>query len=410
MKKTLNLVAVLLITLLSLHTLTAGTIGGKVLYQGDSTRPIGNVTVALKNLGTNAIQTFTTTGNGIYQFSNVVNGNYKLTGTTANVSGGVTYYDAVMVFLNIIGVYQFSPMEFLGSDVNGSGTITWSDYNLIISHLLWGTPFPVGPWRFESPTFTISNFKDGVPHGLGGTCSGDVGGTFVPQYNNTPALPVAQTGTINVGCGEPFTTQIITNKQLSITGAGIVITYPSELLNIESVDFKGTDYQYSIDGNKINIVWGNPKTAAINFASGETFVTLHGTTTGAFKAGMAANFGLDGNTNLIDASNQEVKNLSFATPLIQASNATLKLSNFPNPFTASTKLSVFNTADGVAKVEIFSATGQLVKTIAIGDLNAGYHEIDLDASQLAPGYYVCRLHLQNTVGETTKAIRLVKSE
>jgi hypothetical protein len=364
----------------------------------------------LKNLGTNAIQTYTTTGNGIYQFSNVINGNYKLTGTTANVSGGVTYYDAVMVFLNILGVYQFSPMQFLGSDVNGSGTITWTDYNLIISHLLWGNPFPVGPWRFESPTFTISNFKDGVPNGLGGTCSGDVGGTFVPQYNNTPALPVAQAGTINFGSGEPFTTQMITNKQISITGAGIVITYPSELLNIKSVDFKGVDYQYNIEGNKINIVWGNPNTAAINFASGETFVTIHGITTAAFKTGMAATFGLDGNTSLIDATNQEVKNLSFATPLIQASNATLKLSNFPNPFKASTKLSIFNTEDGVANVEIFNATGQLVKTIAIGDLSAGYHEFNLETSQLASGYYVCILHLQNDLGESNKTIRLLKSE
>ena len=125
---------------------------------------------------------------------------------------------------------------------------------------------------------------------------------------------------------------------------------------------------------------------------------------------MAANLGLDGNTSLMDASNQEVKNLSFASPLIQASNATLKLSNFPNPFTASTKLSVFNSEDGSANVEIFSAVGQLVKTLAIGDLSAGYHEFNLETSQLTSGYYVCRVHLQNNLGETTKTIRLMKSE
>ncbi len=410
MKNTLKSLAVLLIALLSVQNITAGVISGKVLYQGDSTRPIGNVIVALKNVSTNAIQSCTTTGNGNYQFANVVNGNYILSGTTSNASGGVTFYDAAMVFLNILGFYQFTPMQFLGSDVNGSGTITWADYNLIVSHLLMGTPFPVGPWRFESPAFTISNFKDGVPHGLGGTCSGDVGGTFVPQYNNTPALPVAQAGTINVASGEPFTTNIVTNKQLSITGAGIIINFPSELIRIESVDFKGVEYEYNIKSNQIHIVWGNPNTNPINFASGETFITLHGTTSRAFKSGMAASLSLDGNTSLMDATNQEVKNLSFASPLLQASNATLRLSNFPNPFTALTKLSVYNTEDGEATVEIFGVGGQLVKTLAIGNLKAGYHEIDLDASQLAPGYYVCRLHLQNGLGETTKTIRLLKSE
>jgi hypothetical protein len=324
MKKIILSLVSLLITILSVQTLNAAIVDGKVLYQNDTLRPINNVIVSLKNLDNNSIQTYTTGGNGYYVFADVPNGNYMLKGTKSQNGGGVTFSDAVLVFLNIIGFYQFSPIQFLAADVNGTGTISWSDYNLIVNHILFSTPFPIGPWTFESPTFTISNFKEGVPKGLGGTCSGDIGGTFVPTLNNTPALPLAQEGTINVNKGEAFTTRIITRKDLSITGAGIIINYPAELLNIESVEFKGSDCQYNIENGQIRLVWGNPNTAPINFNEGESFITIHGISTEAFDQGTAI-ITLDGNTNLMNSENQEIEDLKFSSPVIKYSNETIKL-------------------------------------------------------------------------------------
>jgi hypothetical protein len=410
MKRILNSLALILIALLSVQTLKAQDISGKVLYQGDTSRPVGNVQVILKNIDLNTTETYTTSTNGYYEFVNVANGNYTMTGKTALPGGGVTYYDAVLVFLNILGYYQFTPMQFMASDVNGTGTITWSDYNLIVNHILFGTPFPVGPWKFESAAFTISNFKDGVPHGLGGTCSGDVGGTFVPTVHNTPALPIAQEGILNVSAGESFTTRILTHSDLSITGAGIIINYPSELLSIESVEFEGSDYQYNIENGQVRLVWGDPNTSPLNFSAGETFVTIHGVATSAFEKGMTAALSLDGNTSLMNPSNQEVNNLKFGSPIIKYDNPSLKLSNYPNPFTTSTKLSIYTPEEGNATIEIYSANGQLVKNIQAGSIAVGYHEISLDASQLAKGYYMCKMRIQTGSSELNNTIRLLKAE
>lgn len=410
MKKIITSLVLLLITLLSVQTLQAEDVNGKVLYQGDSTRPISNVIVVLKNLDNGGVQSFTTGGTGYYEFLNVPNGNYMLKGTKSQAGGGVTFLDATLVFLNIMGFYQFTPIQFLGSDVNGSNSITWSDYNLIVSHILFNTAFPIGPWTFESPTFTISNFKEGVPKGIGGTCSGDVGGTFVPTVNNTPALPVALEGTINVSDGEPFTTRILTKSALSFNGAGIIINYPSELMNIESIEFKGADYQYNIENGQIRIVWGDPNTAPVQFNDGETFITIHGTTTEAFKQGMTATISLDGNTSLMNSSNQEVTDLHFASPVLKYNNPALKLSNYPNPFAASTKLSIYTPQTGAATIEIFNAAGQLSKSIQVGNLNVGYHEVNLDASQLSKGYYICKLRVQTNDGELSNTIRILKAE
>lgn len=410
MKRILNFALLVLIVLLSSQQLNAAIVNGNVLYQGDSTRPIGGVNVQLKNLTTNATQQFLTGNSGYFQFTNVESGQYKLTGTTSIPGGGVSYYDAILVFLNLIGNYQFTPIQFLASDVNGSGTITWADFNLIVKHVLYGTPFPVGPWKFESVTFSVTELKDGVPHGIGGTCSGDVGGTFVPTYNNIPALPVAQAGELKVAENSTFTTSILTSNSFSINAAGIIITYPADLLNIESIEFKGTDHEYTIDNGQIRIVWGNPNTTPISFNKNESLVTIHGSVTPEFKSGMIATFGVDGNTSIINVNNQEISGLTFASPAIKIGSPELNLSNYPNPFISTTKLSIYTPEAGNAIIEVYNTNGQLVMTTQAGMISAGYHEIVLDATKLSKGYYICNLRLLNSKSKINKSIRLVKAE
>lgn len=412
MKNNSLLLTFLFLAIISLQTSKASGIGGKVLYQGDINKPIGNVLVTLKNMDNNRVLTFTTQNDGSYSFTNLPSGNYTVTGATSAEGGGVTYYDATLVFLHLAGLYQFTPLQLLAADVNGSGNISWGDYNLIVKYILKGSPFPAGPWKFESATFPLTDLKsaDYDPKTLGGTCSGDVGGSFVPQLRDSEALPIAEEGAIEVSKEEQFTTRILTRNELAITGAGLIINYPSDLLKIESIEFKGVDYEYTIEDGQIRLVWGNPNMAPVNFSKGETFITIHGTSTSAFQQGMTANISLDGNTSLVSASNTEVSNPKFATPLIRFGKPSLKFSNYPNPFTSSTKLSIFSPESGNASIEVYNTTGQLVKTISAGAIHAGYHEIDLDASQLAKGSYICKLRVQAESSELTNTIRLLKAK
>src|SRR5665647_1822008 len=115
--------ALVLLALISVKTSKAADIDGKVLYQGDIKRPIGSVVVTLKNIDNNTVQTYKTDNDGSYRFLNLPAGNYTVTGTTSIAGGGVTFYDAVMVFLNVIGYYQFTPMQFLAADVNANNKI-----------------------------------------------------------------------------------------------------------------------------------------------------------------------------------------------------------------------------------------------------------------------------------------------
>ena len=410
MKNSLISLALILAVLLSALNSYAADVNGQVLYQDNPDRPVNNVMVVLTNTDNNTFQTYTTGGNGYYEFTNVPNGNYILTGTTQLPGGGVTLLDAFLVFLHLNRLYPFTPMQTLAADVNGSGNVTWGDYQLILNHILKGHPFPVGPWTFEISSVSITNFKEGIPKGLGGTCSGDVGGTFVPTVNNAPAIPVATEGTINISKDEPFSTRIVAQNDFSIAGAGIIINYPSELIEVSSVEFKGSGFEYTIADGQVRLIWGDPNTTPINFAAGETLVTLHGTSLPSFKQGISASLSLDGNTSLISPENEEITNLKFTSPAIKYGNPSLKLSNFPNPFTSSTLLSIYTPEEGNATIEIYSANGQIVKNISVGTINAGTNQINLDGSQMAKGYYVCRLRLQTNEGELSNTLRILKAE
>jgi hypothetical protein len=190
----------------------------------------------------------------------------------------------------------------------------------------------------------------------------------------------------------------------------VVINYPSDLLQIESVEFKGTDYEYNIEGGQIRLIWGNPGTAPINFNDGETFITIHGKSTAAFEEGMSASISMDGSTSLVNNSNKQVSELKFASPVIKYGKPSLKLSNYPNPFKNSTKLNIYCPEAGNATIEVYGTNGQLVKKIAAGELVAGYQDVNLDASQMAKGYYICKIRVQSGTSEYTDAIRLLKAQ
>jgi len=412
MKNKITFVMLLMLALVSVQTLKAAELRGQALYQGDATRPIGYVMVTIKNIDNNFVQSFKTGADGVYTFTDLAAGNYVLTGTTNIASKGATYYDAMLLFLHLVGRLELTPLQMLASDVNGSGTVNFSDYSLFIKNLLTGRPFPVEPWRFEIKNITLTEMKgtEYNPKGIGGTCSGDVGGTFVPTANTTPAVPVAQEGEINVSSGEAFTTEIMTQNPLSIIGAGLIINYPSELLDIQSVEFKGTGYEYNIENGQIRVIWGDPNTAPIHFNAGESFITIRGTSTSAFGEGMTASMNMDNSTSLVNSSVQNESKLNFASPLIKFGKATVKLSNYPNPFKNETKLNIYAPEAGNATIEVYGTNGQLVKRVAAGQLNAGYQEYTLEASQLAKGYYICKVRIQSKTSEYNNSIRLLKAE
>lgn len=70
---------------------------------------------------------------------------------------------------------------------------------------------------------------------------------------------------------------------------------------------------------------------------------------------------------------------------------------YPNPVDGSSKVSFFMNHSNEARINIYSAFGQLVSTRSLGFINAGQHETMLDGQNFKPGVYILQLHTGSEV-------------
>jgi len=77
--------------------------------------------------------------------------------------------------------------------------------------------------------------------------------------------------------------------------------------------------------------------------------------------------------------------------------------NYPNPFNPSTTIKYELPARSHVQLAVFNTLGQQVATLAEGEVEAGYHEVKFDASELASGVYLYRMQ----AGEFVQTRKLV---
>jgi len=107
----------------------------------------------------------------------------------------------------------------------------------------------------------------------------------------------------------------------------------------------------------------------------------------------------------------EIANLSFGggSSAIEKAELFKKLGldlvgNYPNPFNPNTTVNFTTSNSGVAKVEVFNQTGQLVSTLHNGNLTAGNHAMQWNAQNASTGTYFISVS-QN--GETVSSKMLL---
>lgn len=77
--------------------------------------------------------------------------------------------------------------------------------------------------------------------------------------------------------------------------------------------------------------------------------------------------------------------------------------NFPNPFNPSTRIVFFLPSAEHISIKVFALTGQELETLIEGQVPAGEHDLNWDATGLASGVYLCRMQ----AGTFVETIRMV---
>jgi len=79
--------------------------------------------------------------------------------------------------------------------------------------------------------------------------------------------------------------------------------------------------------------------------------------------------------------------------------------NYPNPFNPSTLIKYSVPENGFVKLSVYNLVGEEVKLLISGQVDAGFYEIEFDATSLPSGIYFYKLQAGNYV-ETKKMVLL----
>jgi hypothetical protein len=102
-------------------------------------------------------------------------------------------------------------------------------------------------------------------------------------------------------------------------------------------------------------------------------------------------------------SSSELPGILSAASIGSSGAAASLTQNFPNPFSAGTKLTAFLTEEGEAEVALFDMRGRKVQVLLSGRLQAGPHAVECDAEGLSSGIYIARLK----AGGSVKTVKMV---
>ena len=363
------------------------TLSGEVLYHDNY--PMSSVYVYLHDANGNIIATDLTDQDGQYEFSNLSAGDYTVTFDTDQPAGGVELDDANLVLQYLNGEVTFTPLQELAADVNGSGNITHGDYQLILNRYLGrGKGFPVGNWVFEPLSVTIpTESRDGFTT-KGGSSSGDVNGTLVPDpKSNTifltdPAIYLVQDPQ------ESIEFNLTAGQNLRLAGMHMILKVPEELevTGVEST-VPIADI-YLAENNQIRVTWLDESEKGYNFDEGTSLLTIRTKAKDYFAGEKSYHLSISDGSHLMDANGNIMNGVSLSLPTITLQpRREMQVSVYPNPFIGNATVEHQLPEDGKVVVSLFDQTGRKIAEVENGFKAAGVNQAKINGADLTPGIY-----------------------
>lgn len=402
MKKKLTFLFIFLLVVLLPSTLIQAQtdVNGLVLYHFKANKPIPSVNLSLIDASGVVVATAITELNGSYAFTNVPYGTHTMVAQTNISSGGVTMGDAFLMFLHLCNIYPFTPIQELAADVDGDGNITWNDYwTIVIGWFVQGYPFPVGPWTFEDVTFTLTGTKTNVPT-MGGSSAGDVNGTFVPSTRDLTVIEAIYT---NKHADNNFSVEIYAKDATEAAAMGMVISYPSSMVDVSNVSCQLGEPNIAIENGQIRLSWISQSNGSASVNPNLPVVVINGKTNSTYN-GSDIKFVIEPESHFCNYKGEQI-DTRYTLPLITNSGSYLA-SNYPNPFSESTNITYSLPIDAKVNISLFNQQGQMVRVIRDAVENAGSHNIVFESNGLEAGVYYYNLKTSgaNAINETKRMI------
>lgn len=372
---------------------------------------------------------------GTFNFPAIKKGNtYEIMPEKEDAAlNGVSTYDLLLIQKHLLGVKPLaSPYCIIAADANNSGNVTISDIISIRKTLLTASPTFLNnsSWRFVDQNYIFADpknpWKNGIPESvtidpLSGNHKVDFVGIKIGDVSGdakTTSLYGAETRSKNgltaiwtpekaLEAGDRITVPFTLEEGRNPEGFQFTLSFDPalEFMGIESANLSDENIGYRfIEDGLIAVSWhgewnGNMDLFSLNFnvkSSGllSQMLAIHST---IVTAEVYYKEGYDHRFEDMEMRFQNNADVNDGLALYQ---------NIPNPFTGHTMIG-FNLPEAGQAVLIFhDVSGREVKRI-IGNYDAGFHQIELLASDL-PGAGMYYYTLQFNGRQLTRKMSLLK--
>ncbi len=371
------------------------TVSGLASYRGDSLSPLAGISIMLYDMNNVLLETTQTDIAGHYEFVNLPHGEYVLTGSSNLPPGEINIIDALMVADHIEGVRLLEGIALLAADVDGDGEITWADYNyILIEHLVYGYPFPVGDWVFERITFAIDpSVASPLILGVGGSSSGDVK-EREKDYEKTSLTNDIYNMSIVSSLNQISILEIKAKESIELAGFLLAFPIQAELFEIVEVASAMPDFGYGLFDDRIIISAAAKAEKPVLFQTGDALVQIKIKPKKQILNSDTVYFKLTGNSHFVDgglALFEPPISLPALSFNISDKAGKVLLTSYPNPAKSQVTISYTLADDGHVALSIFSLDGKLLRTLVDGEQKAGTYKYTFSRAGLPQGLYLLRL-------------------
>jgi hypothetical protein len=402
MKKLMKSFLALLLTLFCLSASAQFTVSGGVYYHNNPNKPLANIQIDLKDGSGNILQTTFTNQSGQYSFDNVPAGTYTLSASTNLPSGGVTLQDAVLILMNVLGLYNLTPIQQLAADVDGNGVVNMNDYfTVVFGWFLYGYPFPAGDWVFTDAT-VVAGLKDG--NNMGGTSSADVNGSYVPNYTKAELVMAAEVvETRGASENEFIEIPVYPGQSVDASAFALYFEYPAEYIRIDAVESRLENLRYTTEDGLLKVVWAQTTPTTQVLLPGVPLFTVKGMTLPGFRYQGNLTFIPVAGSHVVDADGNVPGDFKLGIPRVEFQESSDQIvSLYPNPVNENTRLMLKLQEDSRVRMEIYNNEGRLISTPVNQTLAAGIHTLTPELGKLARGTYHYIITLESNHLQTIK--------
>ena len=382
------------------------SLNGKVVYDNFSKTPLKDIKLSLFKLDGTKVDSAVTDVSGLYSFSNIYPGNYKIVNNTSKVWGGGDPTDAYFINRYFVKLFKFTDM-FLAkaADVNIDNVITPTDALVINKRFVkLIDAFKCSDWIFENDTIIIQN--DNTTYNYMAVCTGDLNGSYNPLSKILNNFTLIDKGEINFIQGLKFDIPVYLNDNIDLGAFGLRIKYNSKYIKILDLKSEADGIIFNITNDEINIAWSALDKTFKNKSETALF-TLKAIIYNGKQKSIADAFTIETESVMADAGGNSIKSAEFTVPHVVSNDDFISKNNvliYPNPLNSSTNISYNLSADSKVRIGLYDILGKEVEIIANGQQKTGVHSIELDASAYSQGLYYCKFEIDNANVQVYKMI------